>query len=516
MNPGKIVDARGITHDLRLGPQYDPQQPETHFHYPDDQGSLARAALRCAGVGKCRRLSSEHAEPDDVMCTSYMVTREEEHSTRGRAHLLWEMLRGGDSPIRDGFRNKHVKDALELCLACKGCKGECPVNVDVATYKAEFLAHHYRGRLRPRQAYAFGFIDKWARIAAHMPRLLNFLTHFWLTAWLAKIVAGMDRSREVPRFATETFVHWFSRRKTKLVAAKRVVLWPDTFNNHFHPDTARAAVQVLESAGYEVLVPSAAVCCGRPLYDYGFLGQARVYLERVLEIVSPWVNDGLSIVVLEPSCASVFRDELPNLMPARVEAQRLAKQTKLLSEFLVEEGVELPKLRRHAIVQGHCHHKSLLGWDAQDKVHHAMELDAPLLSSGCCGMAGAFGFERDEAKQKVSRALGERVLFGEVRKASRDTLILADGFSCRTQIEQGTGQHALHLAEVLALAYRENGQVGAEEASGRPQKRGFVAALGALFSRLLDAAFNVPEPFVRARLPSSSHTHEESSSEARS
>jgi FAD/FMN-containing dehydrogenase/Fe-S oxidoreductase len=494
LNPGKIVDPKPATADLRLGASYDPWEPETHFKFPADRGSFARATLRCVGVGKCRRTGAPGEAPDDVMCPSYMVTRDERHSTRGRAHLLWEMLRGGDSPIKDGFRDENVKDALDLCLSCKGCKGDCPVNVDVATYKAEFLAHYYEGRLRPRYAYAFGLIDKWARLASLAPGLVNLLTHSKATGWLAKLAAGMSPDREAPRFAGETFVAWHRRRGASPAAEPskgRVVLWPDTFNNHFHPETARAALEVLEAAGYEVIVPDRPMCCGRPLYDYGFLDLAERYLERVLEGLKPWVDEGLPIVVLEPSCASVFRDELPNLMPARVEAERLRDRTKLLSELLAEDGeAELPKLHRKAIVQGHCHEKSVLGSDAERTVLRRMGLDSELLSSGCCGLAGSFGFERDRDKQEVSDACGERVLFPRVRGAGPETLVVANGFSCRTQIAQGTGRRALHLAEVLKLAldFGPDGPPPRHVESSAPDRRAPEIAAGRGLACLAAAA----------------------------
>lgn len=455
MNPGKIVHAKSVDAELRLGPSYDPWEPETHFRFPDDQGSFSRATLRCVGVGKCRRQDALGEAPEDVMCPSYMVTHDEKHSTRGRAHLLWEMLRGS-TPIRGGFHDEFVKDALDLCLSCKGCKGDCPVNVDIATYKAEFLAHYFEGRIRPRQAYAFGYIDKWSRLASLAPGLANAFTHSKATAWFAKLVAGMAGERDVPRFASETFVAWFRKNRGRAAASssgRRVVLFPDTFNNHFHPETARAALDVLEAAGVHVIVPERPVCCGRPLYDYGFLDSAATYLERVLGVVRPYLDEGLPIVVLEPSCASVFRDELPNLMPGRVEAQRLRRQTKLLSEYFTEDGgLPIPKLHRKAIVQGHCHHKSVLDFTCERRVFEGMELDFDLLSSGCCGMAGSFGFEREARKQEVARACGERVLFPAVRAMPAEALLIADGFSCRTQIAQGTGRRALHLAEVMKLA----------------------------------------------------------------
>ncbi|HVW24432.1 MAG TPA: FAD-binding and (Fe-S)-binding domain-containing protein [Polyangiaceae bacterium] len=456
MNPGKLVNPKPVDANLRLGASYDPWEPKTHFQFPEDHGSFSRATLRCVGVGKCRRHDASGEAPEDVMCPSYMVTRDEKHSTRGRAHLLWEMMRGDGSPIDRSFRNEHVKEALDLCLSCKGCKGDCPVNVDVATYKAEFLSHYWQGRVRPRYAYAFGFIDKWARVASIAPGFVNLLTHSKPTAWLAKLAAGMTPEKEAPRFAAQTFLSWYRQNwspKPGRARTRRAVLFPDTFNNHFHPETARAALEVLDSAGYEVIVPDRPVCCGRPLYDYGFLDEARVYLERVMDGLRPWIDEELPIVVLEPSCASVFRDELPNLLPTRMEGKRLSRQTKLLSELLAEDDkATLPLLHRKAIVQGHCHHKSVLDYDPERQVLERMELDAKLLSSGCCGMAGSFGFERDEAKQQVSNACGERVLLPAVRKESLETLVIANGFSCRTQISQGSRRRALHLADVLKLA----------------------------------------------------------------
>jgi FAD/FMN-containing dehydrogenase/Fe-S oxidoreductase len=452
MNPGKIVDPYPIRSNMRLGVAYDPHEPETHFKYPDDDGSFTHATLRCVGVGKCRRTSAEGDH--DVMCPSYMVTREEMHSTRGRAHLLWEMMRGGESPIKDGWKDEGVKEALDLCLSCKGCKGDCPVNVDIATYKAEFLSHYFEHRLRPRHMYAFGFIDRWARIGSKMPRLVNFATQTAGLRAVAKAVAGMAQERRVPAFARETFQKWFARRGSTARggAGRRVVLWPDTFNNFFYPATATAAVEVLEAAGCQVVVPEVHVCCGRPLYDFGLLDAAKQYLEHTLSVMRPYVEEGLPVVVLEPSCASVFRDEMKSLLPHRNEATNLANKVTLLSEFLVNEapGFKLPQLRRKAIAQGHCHHKSVLGFDPEKEVARRMDLEFTLLDSGCCGMAGSFGFQRDTLH--VAQACGERVLLPKVRAEPASTILMADGFSCRQMIAQNTRRSALHLAEVIRLA----------------------------------------------------------------
>src|SRR5207249_4281693 len=244
-----------------------------------------RATERCVGVGKCRR------DEGGTMCPSYMVTREEMHTARGRAHLLWEMLQR--NPIEGGWKDEHVHEALDLCLSCKGCKGECPVNVDMATYKAEFLAHYYEGRIRPRSAYAMGFVHRWARIASSIPRLVNFLTHAPRFSSLAKMAAGVAPARQVPAFAPETFTSWFTRTKhSRKTASRRVILWPDTFTNHFDPEIAQAAVEVLQAAGFEVDVPSGSMCCGRPLYDFGFLETAREHLLEILGNLAPEIYAG--------------------------------------------------------------------------------------------------------------------------------------------------------------------------------------------------------------------------------
>jgi len=447
MNPGKIVDPYRIDENLRLGADYHPWDPPTYFKFPDDHGSFAHAALRCVGVGKCRRENGEGNQ--DTMCPSYMVTREEMHSTRGRTHLLWEMLHG--EVIGDGWRDEHVKEALDLCLACKGCKGDCPVNVDMATYKAEFLAHYWEGRIRPIYAYAFGWIDKWARLASAAPGFANLFTQLPGLRNLAKLAVGVPQERQIPAFAAETFQSWFRRRETHAGNGQRVLLWADTFNNYFMPETAQAAVDVLEQAGCQVEVLNQHLCCGRPLYDYGFLGMAKSYLRRNLNVLSAHIAANTPMVVLEPSCCSVFRDELHNLFPESRAAKQLAENTFLLSEFLERKITDYqpPKLRRKAIVQGHCHHKAVMRLKEENALMEKMHLDHRILESGCCGMAGAFGYEKD--KYEVSVAGGERSLLPEVRKAPLSTIIVADGFSCKEQIAQETNRHALHLAEVLQL-----------------------------------------------------------------
>jgi FAD/FMN-containing dehydrogenase/Fe-S oxidoreductase len=447
MNPGKMVNAYRADENLRLGTDYRPRPGQTHFQFPEDEGSFARATLRCVGVGKCRRTEG------GTMCPSFMVTREEKDTTRGRARLLFEMLQG--NPLARHWRDDHVRDALDLCLACKGCKGDCPVNVDMATYKAEFLSHYYAGRLRPITGYSMGLIYWWSRLAALQPGVVNFFTQTFPFSMLAKWAGGIAPQRRIPTFAPETFKHWFQRRGPINTGKPQVILWPDTFNNHFHPQTAIAAVEVLEAAGYQVIVPQKSLCCGRPLYDYGFLDQAQHLLQEILDTLRPHIEAGTPLVGLEPSCLAVFRDELKNLMPHDADARRLSLQSYLLSEFLEKQAPQYqpPQFKRKAIVHAHCHHKAIMKMHDEQAVLTRLGLDFQVLDSGCCGMAGAFGFEKDH--YEVSVKAGERVLLPAVREADPQTLIIADGFSCREQIAQMTDRHALHLAEVLHMALRQ-------------------------------------------------------------
>ena len=444
MNPGKVVTPYRPTENLRLGPEFRPWSPETHFHFPEDEGRIDRAVLRCVGVGKCRRMEA------GTMCPSFMATREEEHSTRGRARLLFEMFAGKDVPAT--WRNETVKDALDLCMSCKGCKGDCPVNVDIATYKAEFLSHYYAGRLRPIGAYTMGWIHRWSRLASLAPDLANHI----LSLPMIKTLGGVAPERRMPQYAAETFVKRFRKRGATSGAPsdRRVVLWPDTFNNYFHPETAMAAVDVLEAAGYQVTIPRKSLCCGRPLYDWGFLGTAKSLLRGAMKELKPALDEGLPIIGLEPSCVSVFRDELHNLFPANETARRLGSAAMTLSEFIRHEGdrFKLPRLKGKAIVQAHCHHAAIMKFEPEVELLRTMGLDVEHPDSGCCGMAGAFGFERRHFE--ISMRVGERVLLPKVRQASADTIIIADGFSCREQIAQATGREALHLSQVLQMALR--------------------------------------------------------------
>jgi len=395
-----------------------------------------------------------------------MATREEKHSTRGRARLLFEMLRG--ETLKDGWKNEYLKDALDLCLACKACKSECPINVDMATYKAEFLAHYYEERSRPRAAYSMGLIQRWAGMARIAPWLVNFLGRAPGTSQLLKWVGGISQKRNMPAFAAETFTAWFGRRPLRNQNRPPVILWPDTFSNNFHPAIAKAAVEVLEHAGYQVTIPQQALCCGRPLYDFGMLDQAKATLEQTLTALRPDIEAGTPIIGIEPSCVSVFRDEMTNLLGKNLEAEKLKSQTYLFSEFLINQAdYRPPQLRRKAIVHAHCHHKSVLKFDSESELLKRTGLDFRVLDSGCCGMAGSFGFEAE--KYDVSVKIGERVLLPAVRAAAADTLIITDGFSCYQQIEGLTGRKALHITEILQMAIREDATAWNETKKSSPQ-----------------------------------------------
>jgi FAD/FMN-containing dehydrogenase/Fe-S oxidoreductase len=474
MNPGKVIDPYSITSNLRIGPDYNSPQPQTHFQYPSDRHSFARAALRCVGVGECRK------EGGQIMCPSYQVTREEEHCTRGRARLLFEMING--EVLTDGWRSEAVKDSLDLCLACKGCKHDCPVNVDMATYKAEFLSHYYEGRLRPRHAYSMGLIGVWAPLAARVPRLTNFFTQTPGLSNIARFLGGIAQQRHMPPFAREPFKEWFRRRGPRNEGRLQVILWPDTFKNYFQPEIGKATVQVLEAAGFQVLVPQADLCCGRPLYDFGMLDMAERWLRQILDTLRPWIQAGVPFVGMEPSCIAVFRDELTDLF-ANQDAERLKGQFYTLGEFLSQKAKDFrwPRLERKALMQTHCHHKAVMGTGSEEAALGKMGIDYSVPWPGCCGMAGSFGFEAPH--YDISQKIGEQALLPAVRQADRDTLVLADGFSCYEQIVQGTGRRPLHLAEVIRMALHAE-ERGAGEETPSDQRDGRVlvrtaAAVGA-------------------------------------
>jgi FAD/FMN-containing dehydrogenase/Fe-S oxidoreductase len=450
MNPGKVVDPYPIVSNLRLGPDYAPPAVRVHFSYEEDGGSFAHAAARCVGVGNCRH------DGGGVMCPSYMVTRDERDSTRGRARVLFEMMRGTNEEIKL-WRSDEVAEALDLCLSCKGCKSDCPVNVDMATYKAEFLSHHYRRRLRPRVAYAMGLVHWWLRAGSKAPRLANGLLSAPVVSGLLKRAAGIDPRRPAPALVGQTFLEWFQARPRRDRGGPQVLLWPDTFTNFLHPDIGRAHVQVLEAAGFHVTVPETPLCCGRPLYDYGMLDTAERLLRRMVAQLAGPVEAGVPVVGMEASCVAVLRDELPALRPHDLDARRLSDNSFMLSEFLMQRAPdwEIPPLARPVVYHGHCHLKAVVGLDAERAVLDRMGATYEVLDSGCCGLAGSFGFEKGR-KYDVSVGAAERSLLPSLRQAPEETLVVTDGFSCRTQIAQLAGREAVHLAEAVKIALDES------------------------------------------------------------
>lgn len=447
MNPGKLVHPHRLDQNLTQRHFYPLEPRHTFFDYPDDHGRFGHAATRCVGIGKCRKQTFEGG----VMCPSYRVTREEEHSTRGRARLLEEMARG--EVITDGWRSEAVRDALDLCLACKGCRAECPVNVDMATYKAEFLAHHYRHRLRPAAHYSMGWLPLWAALASGAPEAVNAVTRLPVLSRLIKAAAGVAGRRELPRFAEERFTDWFKRRGPSASGTRgHVVVWADTFTNNFDPHVGRAAVSVLEAAGFEVHVPPVALCCGLTWISTGQLGVARRVLGRSVRALTPWAEAGVPVVALEPSCAAVFRSDGPELLNTP-QTQLLSSRTLTLAELLEQRAPDWrpPSAGGSAVAQVHCHQSAIMGYDADRAVLERFGIRTKVLDSGCCGQAGNFGFEREH--YDVSVACAEEGLWPAVRTAGEGDALLADGFSCRTQIAaSGTGRQGRHLAELLATA----------------------------------------------------------------
>jgi FAD/FMN-containing dehydrogenase/Fe-S oxidoreductase len=428
MNPGMIVKPYKVDENLRFVPL---MPTRTAFTYPHDNGDFGQAARRCIGVAKCRNHSGS------VMCPSFQVTGEEKHSTRGRSRLLYEMLAG--EVITDGWRSTEVRDALDLCLSCKGCKSDCPVNVDMATYKAEFLHHHYKGRLRPASHYSMGWLPLWLRLAALMPRAANRTMTSPRVSGVLKRLGGIAPERTLPTVATETFTHWL--RRNPGAGGRPVVLWPDTFTNFFSPSVGVAAVRVLRDAGFDPIVPDKPVCCGLTWVSTGQLSVARKVMRRTLRVLAP--HRDVPIVGLEPSCLSALNEDLPELTGTTLKAFTLAG-------FLAEHAPQWtpPVAPREAITQVHCHQHATLGFTAETALLAKAGVDNSTVPAGCCGLAGNFGFERDH--YEVSQALAEQTLLPAVRSAPADTRVIADGFSCRTQVAQGSDREAVHLAEVLA------------------------------------------------------------------
>lgn len=451
LNPGKLVHPYRVDENLRMGPQYKVINISTRLTFRSPEGDgFQRAVERCVGTGKCRSLKG------GTMCPSYRATRDERFSTRGRSRLFWEMLQG--DVVKDGWKSEAVKEALDTCLSCKGCKSDCPTHTDVASYKAEFLSHYHETHRRPRQALMMGRIGDWAPLASRFPKLANLMTQTPVLSALAKRIAGVAAERTLPRFADTPFRRLPASMKDGLAAPSKgkVIFWVDTFCEHFHPEIASAAVEVLRHAGYDAVLPRTPLCCGRPLYDFGYLDLAKQKLKNILDVVGQDLmepNTTITAVVgLEPGCMSVFKDELLKMFPDDPRAKKLAASTWLLGDFLVKSGYQPPVYEVDVLVHGHCHQKSLFGTKGEQLLLEQMGARAKHLDSGCCGMAGSFGFNPDHIE--ISKAIGEEVLFPAVRAQSSSTYILTNGFSCREQIRQGTGREVVHLAELLQRAHQ--------------------------------------------------------------
>jgi len=454
LNPGVLVRPSPVDADVRVAAAM-PRREGLALAYRHDDGDLGAAVHRCTGVGKCR---ADLKGTTAVMCPSYLATREEKDSTRGRARVLQEML-APNSPVR-GWRAPEVHEALDLCLACKGCSSDCPTGVDMASYKAEVLHQSYRGRLRPRSHYTLGRLPQWADLAARAPGAANALMSSRPASRVARWVAGVDNRRALPRFAEQTFQQWWSSQQRSRVPEqlpssgerlRPVVLWVDSFTDHFAPQVAIAAVKVLQHAGYRVEVPPAEACCGLTWITTGQLDAARKILNRTVMILSRYADAGIPIVGLEPSCTAVLRGDALELLGTESAAARVSAATRTLAELLtITASWEPPNLHgTEVIAQPHCHHHAVMGWSADASVLHRSEVALTRLG-GCCGLAGNWGVERGH--HDVSVAIAEQQFLPAVRDSDRETVVLADGFSCRTQLEQLAGRRGTHLAELLASA----------------------------------------------------------------
>jgi Fe-S oxidoreductase/FAD/FMN-containing dehydrogenase len=449
MNPGVLADPEPLDAHLRIPGHWQPQNPLTHFDF-SGEGGLAGASLKCVGIGKCRKTDA------GVMCPSFMATREEAYSTRGRAHLLYEALTSDVLP--DGFADAALYDALELCLSCKACKTECPAAIDMAAYKAEFLTHFYSRHRRPLPVQFFGHVHEFALMGSLVPAVLNALQQ-GRTGLTFRRALGIHPERKLPRLARRTFRNWFAGRPVGARGDQEVLLFPDTFTNFFEPEVGTAATQVLERAGFDVILPPKDLCCGRPLYEAGKLDAARARLLEIVEALGPFVDRGISIVGLEPSCLLTLRDELLAFFPRYSAARKIAGKAMLLDEFLANHAKQFrpPNLKGQALIHGHCHQKTLVGLAPElELLKKAQGLTVEALDAGCCGMAGAFGY--DVRRFEISRTIAQRVLIPALQQAPPDTLIIADGFACRSQIRQFCeGCHPMHLAQALNIQPESHG-----------------------------------------------------------
>jgi FAD/FMN-containing dehydrogenase/Fe-S oxidoreductase len=464
LNPGVIVDPAPLDADLRV-PLALPLRRGLGFSYPHDAGDFTAAVHRCTGVGKCR---ADTTASGGVMCPSYLATRDEKDSTRGRARVLQELANGS---LVSGWDAPAVAEALDLCLSCKGCSADCPAGVDMATYKAEALYQRYRRRLRPASHYSLGWLPRWARLAARTPRLANAALRLAPAAALAKRLGGIDHRRDLPAFAPQPFRAWFAGRGgtagSDRAAPKPVLLWVDTFTNAFTPQVGQAAVKVLESAGYQVQLTGGNVCCGLTWISTGQLDGARRQLRKSLRALAPALDAGIPVVGLEPSCTAALRRDAAELLPGDKRAAALGGAVKTLAELLTAtDGWTPPDLSDvTGVAQPHCHQHAVIGWTADAALLRDAGASVKAVG-GCCGLAGNFGVERGH--YDVSVAVAETALLPAVRNAGAGATVLADGFSCRTQLDQLAGTPGTHLAELLAAHLQADNSKNPDGSAGLP------------------------------------------------
>jgi Fe-S oxidoreductase len=452
-NPGKILDPKPIDTDLRFSPDYNKPAVETTFKWRKEKGFDSAVEL-CNGAGVCRKL----ADSGGTMCPSYHVTREEKDTTRGRANLFRQLFSGKQ---KEAFKSEELKEALSLCLSCKACKSECPANVDMAKMKAEFMNGWHKENGASLGETFFGHPEKFYPLASFFAPLTNFMNRQKPVKKLLQKVAGIDARRNLPEFASHTFYRWYQKREHEFIqtGGKEVVLLVDLFSNHHEPEIAKAACHVLKRLGYSVIVPGI-FPTGRPQISKGFLDEAEEICEENIQQLSTFADQEIPIVGLEPSEILTLRDEYIDLCSDDLltKAKSIANNTFLWEEFLATElvaaEIEKPGNKRKVYVHGHCHTKALVGNDPLIQSFKLLGFDPVELQTGCCGMAGSFGYEKD--KYEVSMAVGEQTLFPQLRELNGEYEICSEGFSCRHQIADGVGKKAKHPAVIMWEAMRED------------------------------------------------------------
>ena len=441
LNPGVVVRPKPLDADLRR-PAAATMMATEGFAFASDDGNFTNAMHRCVGIGKCR---ADGREQGAFMCPSYIATGDEKDSTRGRARALQEMLNGG--VVSDGWASPEVHEALDLCLSCKACASDCPTGVDMATYKSETLHRTYQGRLRPRAHYTLGRLPQWLRLVGPFGRIVNALGKITSLRKAMLFAMGADGRRSLPELAAKPF-----RRLRKNVhttakpEATKVVLWVDSFTDGLTPEIALDAITVLEAAGCDVTIAEPGVCCGLTLVSTGQLTAAKRELTNTVEILHPYVAAGYTVVGLEPSCTATLRSDLVELLPQEPGAHEVSQQVKTIAELLTTLDWQPPRLNRKLLIQPHCHQYAIMGFETDQKLLETLGCDVEI-SAGCCGLAGNFGMERGH--YEVSVKIAEEGILDNINKFP-DREVLADGFSCRTQITDLDGTSSKHLVQLIA------------------------------------------------------------------